>query len=197
MELLVDTPADDKLGFSNRRNRWNKTKVEDKKAERQDLDLVNAVPYFVDVGGDVNISEEEMGKAYLGLHFHDSLPENYRKFIVEPKQIPEGKILTGILRAYREDEHTKDRKSVKTFDFDVEPEAVKAYFYVEPDPEPEQEAEPEPEPDEEVVEAPPKPVVKPRPMANESFMRLITPTKAPRKSMNPQHTFLMAISNES
>ena len=159
---------------------------EPKKPDRDDLDLFNGCKIELEIEGDIEIADDDTSRGYMGLHYYESLPQNFRKFNVRPKEgVEEDKIATGILRCYTsETENGHTRQCIRTFDFDIDPEAVAAYRYVEPEPEPEQ----EPEPLETIEESPPTPppppspkVQRPKTTQSQSFMRLTRPTKPPAK----------------
>lgn len=78
-------------------------KPEDKRTlERTDLDLVPGLVYDLEIGGDLQICDDDVGKFFTGLHYHERLSDNYRKFAVKPRDYMEdeagAKTLTGILK---------------------------------------------------------------------------------------------------
>lgn len=122
----------------------SRPKPKEEKVERTDLDLINGGKFDLEVGGGVKISEEDSGKAFMGIHYHEILPENYRKFLVEPCHPQKGnyKPISCSLKCFNEsldDEGQLVRKCVRTYETEIEEEAVEAYFYVEPEPEPQEE----------------------------------------------------------
>ena len=69
-----------------------------KKVERYDLDLMEGKIFDLEIGGDIRIAADDPGSTYTGLQFHERLAESYRRFIVEPHPIGQGKTLTGIIK---------------------------------------------------------------------------------------------------
>ena len=184
-DLIIETEPEDDKPVITRRSWRSRQKQEAKKPEmiRADLDISDGCSFDLDIGGDLLISDEDTGRDFTGLHFFEHLPGNYRKFVVQPKaNVDSAKIA---LRCFTENPDTSLRTCVRTYEYDVSPEDVKAYFYVEPEPEPEPEVTPEPEP--EIVEPVPV-VVTPATQdkfvfpQSESFVRLTALTKPPRKS---------------
>ena len=175
---------------------------EEKLPERDDLDLANGGYFELEIGGDIRVSDDDPGRSNLELRFNDRLPDNYRRFFVEPVQQNEGRILTGFLKCYLPDPEKEEKKCVRSFDFDVGPETVAAYMYREPEPEPEPE-QPEPtEPEIEVKpETPPAPAPAPEPKCvqpakqsnNASFARLTKPSRPPKqcKYCNYHNLFIL------
>ena len=137
-------------GTGQRRNWRSRSRPanEEQKTERNDLDLVNGEKLELDVGGDLRVCEDDSGKGFMGIHYHERLPENYRKFLVEPTkpQKDDYRALLGTVRCHSEhvdEEGQTNQKCVRTFDVEIEEEAVRAFFYVEPEPEPEPEVKKE------------------------------------------------------
>ncbi len=192
-QVIEEDPDDSKPMFRSRtwRSRQKQTD-EKKKSERTDLALVEGKMYQIEIGGDVIVCDDDLGRHNLGLQFHDKLPDNYRRFAVEPHPPEEGKMCTGIIKVFADEGRTEEGGSGtlrcwRTFDYDVDPNAVKAYMYVEPEPEPrpvtnhvQEVVITAPEP----IRLPPKKPEKPKPtLSEETFLRLITPIKPPRKGM--------------
>ncbi len=69
----------------NRRNLRRAQPKQPEKVERHDIDLYSGGSVDLDLSGDVTILDEDLGRQFMGLHFHDMLRENYRKFQVQPK----------------------------------------------------------------------------------------------------------------
>ena len=143
---LSETPKveDEKPAFRRSwRSRANKPK-EEQEPKRTDLDLVNGDMFDLEVSGDLRVAEEDTGKHFMGLHFHERLPENYRKFLIEPITIQEGEYesVSGVLSCYvdsKDGDSQQVRKCVRTFELSMDAEEVRDYFWVEPEPEPEPE----------------------------------------------------------
>ena len=167
--------------------------VEPTKTKRPELELSNGAKFEIHVGGDIRVCRDDPSRGCMHISYHEMLPNNYRKFKVEPLPVEESKTITCIIRCYLGEESSK---CVRTYDFDIEPEAVADYFYVEPEPEPE--PEPEIKEPEDVIETKPEPVAPAAPPKPErfttpmtqSFMRLIKPTRAPVKSKSIIFHFL-------
>lgn len=180
---LVDEDDDDVPSF---RKHWkSRQKQGPKKPQRNDMDLKNGQSFELHISGDVMISEEDPGTKNSMLYFLDRLPENYRKFLIEPTVKEEGKSAIGNLKALVPDPDNEGKmKAVVAYSFEVNVADVAAYHYVEPEPEPEP---PAPTPTPEVEEKPetpppPQPVKKDVPNSfSTSFLRLIKPTKPPRQ----------------
>ncbi len=157
--------------------------------ERVGIDLVSGSAFDIEICGDIKLSEEDPGHVNLRLQYHSRVPENYRRFIVEPVPMEDdfSRVCTGFIKCYASGP-SGERFCVRHFDFDIETSAVRAYLHVEPEAEPEPEADVEPEAEalEEKIEVPvsppsPKQVKGSRPNTA-SFVRLTTLTKPPRIS---------------
>ncbi len=169
-----------------RRNLRRAQPKQPEKVERQDIDLYSGGSVDLDLSGDISVVDEDMGRQYMGLHFHDMLRENYRKFQVQPKPnlVEEKRPAKAIIRIFQNRESEGTRSCIRTFDLELDYQSVVDYYYVEPEPEPVIEVVPEPE----IIEAPPSPPPSPKkqevrpPPQTASWLRLITPTKPPKKS---------------
>ena len=182
------------------RKSWRSRKQapQEKKTERPHLDLIPGRSLEIEVSGDVTVCDDDTGGAFLGLSYNQRLPENYRRFFVEPREEDEARLATAFIKLYVEDMSQPDnRRCVRLYDYDVEADDVKAYHYVEPEPKPEPEPEPEVEPEPVHVEITPPPPPSPklqkftRP-ATASFARLTKPTRPAKKSKSLKVYWLVA-----
>ena len=182
---IVEEEDDDKPAF---RKNWRlRSKPGPKKPQRTDLDFLNGQCFDLCISGDIIISEEDSGKKNTSLYFLDRLPENYRKFLIEPGKFEDGQVALCNLKIVTADTENEGKtKTVAAYSYEVDAAAVKAYHYVEPEPEPEPPT-PTPTPEVEVKpETPPPPPTIKKDVTNSfstSFMRLIKPTKPPRQCM--------------
>ncbi|ELT97503.1 hypothetical protein CAPTEDRAFT_221462 [Capitella teleta] len=168
-----------------RSRRKQPVETEEKKVKRKDLDFVNGKVFNVDVSGDVVVCNEDSQRSSVDLQYHERLPENFRRFNVEPKPIGDGRIVTVFLKVSTEDQKEKKKVLCRTFEFDVESEKVNAYFYEPPEqPEIELLREAEPEIPEEPKRATPPPPPEPKiqkKQSTSSFARLTALTRPPRQ----------------
>lgn len=153
------------------------------------VDIVNGEILAAEIDGDVSVcrGDEDTGGVPaaapdMSLVYHDKLPENYRQWNVAPLSssdgMPKPSLKVVILR---------DAIRLRTYKFELSPEAVRAYHYVEP-------VEQPPEPVKESVSndrddtADRRPVTAPARTTSSivrpptaSFLRLCKLTKPPRE----------------
>ncbi len=125
------------------RRNWRSKRVprepEEKLDQNRDLDLNNGSQFDLELSGDLAVTFDDPSQGFMGLHFHDLLKENYRKFQVQPASqdlVEKHHSARASLKMFSSDETTGSRVCVRVFDIEVKPQAVADFFYVEPDPEP-------------------------------------------------------------
>ncbi len=123
----------------NWRSRRAPPQPEEKTEKRDDVDLINGSYLDLELSGDVEITEEDPGRGFLAIHYHSRLKQSYRKFHIQPNK-PElvytKQSAIGLLKVLRIDENTGNRTCLRTFDIEIESDAVEQFYHVEPEPEP-------------------------------------------------------------
>lgn len=164
---------------------------QEEESEPDNISLQDGASFYLKISGDVRVLKEDpstnkaitassIGKASddsndLNVYTYPILDKSYRKISIEPNsEIEAGKPASFTVACLC----NASKTIVRTFNFEIHPQAVEDYLTPEPEPEVEEEEVEPPKP-----ETPPPPPLPPKPQPKEerkitsSFVRLTTPKR--------------------
>ena len=128
VSLVSQLHKDDGGSVSTRRTNRPKSAIlnDALMAERNDIDVSNGEFLNMEIDGDIAVCREDNETVDMSLIYHDKLPSNYRQFSVEPLLSSEDKSRPSVrIVVYR------DALRLRTFEFDLKPDTIKAFRSVE------------------------------------------------------------------